>query len=219
MEKYKAKIYPKQDSPRLFQNKVLEFLTKTHPLTIDAMYILLGAFFIHFYYQNFSQNLVQIVLIFIVGFFTWTFFEYMMHRFLYHDLKDASYSNKFNYLFHGIHHEYPSDQSRVVLPVLPSLLFATIFFGLFYLILGKHAFVFSAGFLIGYISYMTIHYAVHRFPAPKRFSFWWTFHNIHHYQQHDRAFGVTNPFWDMLFGTMPEKNRKTIEIHLTKEAS
>ncbi len=216
MEKYKTKIYPNQSSPRLFRSKYLEFLTKTHPLVIDIMYIVLSVFLIRFYYQNYSQDSLQITIIFFVGFFTWTFFEYVMHRFLYHDFKDASFNNKFNYLFHGIHHEYPSDKSRVVLPVVPSLAFAAIFFGLFYLIMGKYAFVFGAGFLIGYICYMTIHYAVHNFPPPKRFSFWWNFHNIHHYQQHDRAFGVTNPFWDMLFGTTPERNRKTIEVHLTK---
>lgn len=214
MEKYKAKIYPNQASPRLFKNKFLEFLTRTNPLVIDLMYIVLGSFFIYSFYQNYSKNVYEIVAIFFVGLFSWTFFEYMMHRFLYHDHKDASYNHKFNYLFHGIHHEYPSDKSRTVLPVIPSLAFATIFFAIFYLIMREYALVFSAGFLIGYISYMTIHYCVHKYPAPKRFSFWWTFHNIHHYQQHDRAFGVTNPFWDMLFGTMPEKNRKTIEIHL-----
>ena len=214
MEKYKVKIYPNQTSPRLFRNKFLEYLTKAHPIVIDTMYIILGYFLINHYYQHHSQNILQIAIIFTIGFFTWTFFEYMMHRFLYHDRKDASYNNKFNYLFHGIHHEYPSDRSRVVLPVIPSLAFAAVFFTFFWLTLGKYAFVFGAGFLIGYITYMTIHYAVHKYPTPKRFSFWWNFHNIHHYQQHDRAFGVTNPFWDMLFGTMPEKNRKTIEIHL-----
>lgn len=216
MEKIQVKVYTKEKSPKLFHNKFLEFLTKAHPIVIDTMYIILGTLMIGYFYTHYSQNIGSIILLFIVGFFSWTFAEYMMHRFLYHKLKDATFSTGLQYLFHGIHHEYPDDEDRIVLPVVPSIIFASLFFGLFYLLMGKYAFVFSAGFLIGYISYMTIHYSVHKFPAPKKFNFWWTFHNIHHYQQHDRAFGVTNPFWDIIFRTMPEKNRRTVEIEIGK---
>jgi len=216
MEKIDIKIYPKEDSPKLFDNKILEFLTKTHPVVIDLMYLSLGTFFIVFYYNHYSHNISNIVLLFFAGFFSWTLAEYLMHRFLYHKLGDASFSSGIQYLFHGIHHEYPNDKDRIVLPVIPSLLFASVFFGLFYLLMGNYAFVYSTGFLIGYVCYMNIHYLVHKKPIPKKYNFWWTFHNIHHFQQHDRAFGVTSPLWDIVFGTMPEKNRKTIEIHIER---
>ena len=216
-EKIKVKIYTNQKSPRLFKNKLLEFLTKTHPLVIDTMYIIIAYFLISYYHDHFDNRKGFIVLLFFTGFFSWTLAEYLMHRFLYHKIEDATYDTGIQYLFHGIHHEYPDDRSRTVLPVIPSLFFASVFFGLFYLVMGKYAFVVGPGFLIGYISYMTVHYSVHHFPAPKRFNFWWTFHNIHHYQQHDRAFGVTNPFWDIVFGTMPEKGRRTVEVEVGKK--
>lgn len=212
----KVKIYVNQKSPRLFKNKVLEFLTKSHPLLIDAIYLVIGYFLISYYYNNYDSNLSAIAVQFTLGFFSWTLAEYLMHRFLYHKFEDATYDSGIQYLFHGIHHYYPDDNSRTVLPPVPSVAIAGIFFLIFYIIMGKYAFTFGPGFMIGYCAYMTVHYTIHVVPAPKKFNWWWTYHNIHHYQQHDRAFGVTNPFWDLVFGTLPEKNRRTVEIEVAK---
>lgn len=216
MEKIEVNVYPDSESPKLFKNKYLEFLTKSHPLLIDAMYITFSYFLISYFYNNHSSSAGLIIGLFLGGFFSWSLAEYFMHRFLYHKIEDATYNTGIQYLFHGIHHEYPNDKSRLVLPVIPSLAIASIFFGIFYLIMGKYAFVFSPGFVIGYMAYMTVHYTVHKVAPPRRFNFWWTFHNIHHYQQHDRAFGVTSPLWDIVFGTMPEKGRKTVDVKMKK---
>ncbi|MEX2379667.1 MAG: sterol desaturase family protein, partial [Vicingaceae bacterium] len=37
----------------------------------------------------------------------------------------------------------------------------------------------------------------------------WIHHSIHHYQEDDKAFGVSSPLWDYVFGTMPSKKRKS----------
>ena len=140
-----------------------------------------------------------------------------MHRFLYHKIEDATYNTGIQYLFHGIHHEYPNDPTRLVLPWIPSLGIASIFFGIFYLIFREQAFVLAPGFVLGYCAYMTVHFTVHKVDPPKRFNFWWTYHNIHHFQQHDRAFGVTSPIWDYVFRTYPEKDRKTVTIKVAKK--
>lgn len=212
----KVKIYTNQKSPRLFKNKFLELLTKSHPLIIDIMYAIIAYFLISYYYNHYDQNAGAITFQFFFGFFSWTLGEYLMHRFLYHRPDDATYDTGVQYLFHGIHHYFPDDDSRTVLPPVPSLGIAAVFFGFFYLIIGKYAFTFGSGFLIGYCAYMTVHYTIHKIPPPKRFNWWWNYHNIHHYQQHDRAFGVTNPFWDFVFGTLPEKNRRTVDIEVAK---
>jgi sterol desaturase/sphingolipid hydroxylase (fatty acid hydroxylase superfamily) len=217
MSNYETTVFPNDKSPKLFKNKLLEFLTKTHPLVIDGMYMIIASFLIYRYTQIVpSVKLVYIVGMFLLGLFAWTFAEYLLHRFLYHKIKDASYNSGIQYLFHGIHHEYPNDEERLVLPPIPSIVFALIFFALFYLIMGKVAYLFSPGFMIGYCLYMTIHFTIHRVSPPKRFNFWWRHHNIHHYQQHDRAFGVSTSLWDRVFRTMPEPNRKTITIKVKK---
>ena len=76
------------------------------------------------------------------------------------------------------------------------------------------AFTFGTGFVMGYIVYITIHWMVHKKKAPEKYNWWWTHHNIHHFQQHDRAFGVSTPIWDFIFRTMPEKGRKTVTIKI-----
>ena len=83
--------------------------------------------------------------------------------------------------------------------------------------MGSFALVFTSGFIIAYISYMNIHYNIHKTTPSKRFMFWWAHHNTHHYEQHDRAFGVSSPLWDYVFGTMPEDDRRTIEIKTPEE--
>lgn len=216
MKKIEVNVYPETESPKLFKNKFLEFLTKTHPIAIDGMYLVLSYFLIAHFYEHHSSSIKEITGLFFVGFLSWSLAEYLMHRFLYHKIEDATYNTGIQYLFHGIHHEYPNDKTRLVLPVIPSLAIAATFFGSFYLIMGKYAFVFGPGFLIGYCAYMTVHYTIHKVAPPKHFNFWWRHHNIHHFQQHDRAFGVTSPLWDIVFGTMPEKGRKTVDVKMKK---
>lgn len=218
-DKINVPIYPQQKSPQMFKNKILERLTRTHPLVIVAMYLVLSGVSISYFYRNYSQSILTIIGLFLLGYFLWTLGEYCMHRFLFHHPKDASFDKGIQYTFHGIHHEYPDDTDRTVLPVIPSLGFAALFFGLFWLIMGPYALLFAPGFVLGYTSYMTVHYSMHRFKPPKSkiFSFWWTFHNIHHFQQHDRAFGVTTSLWDRVFGTMPEEGRRTVEVVVGKK--
>lgn len=220
MDQYKVRIYPNSKSPRLFKNKVLEMLTWSHPVVITAIYFTLGTFLLYFFHSWHPEvSWAMIITVLIVGFFTWTLAEYFMHRFLYHDVHDATYSDGFHYMFHGIHHEYPNDESRVILPPVPSVLIASVILGVFYLLMRDWSFIFGTGFLVGYCAYMVIHYTVHRVTAPKRFSFWWTHHAIHHFQQHDRAFGVSTSIWDRVFGTMPEPMRKTVALDIQKEES
>jgi sterol desaturase/sphingolipid hydroxylase (fatty acid hydroxylase superfamily) len=217
MEPYKVRIYPDIKSPKLFKNRVLEALTWTHPLVITGMYVALGAYMIWLFNAlNPHVGAAKISGIVAAAFFSWTLAEYFMHRFLYHKLHDATFSTGFQYVFHGIHHEYPNDEERLVLPPVPSILIAAVFFGFFYLIMGQWALVFGTGFLWGYLAYMLVHVSVHKFDPPKRFNFWWRHHNIHHFQQHDRAFGVTTSIWDRVFGTMPEPQRKTVEIEIDR---
>lgn len=205
-------VYPNTKSPSLFKNKFVEKLTKTHPAVITSMYLVLCSLSIIYYHRNINPDWASIAIYFPAGILGWTLLEYLMHRFLYHKIGDATYSTGYHYTFHGIHHEYPHDKDRLVLPPLPSLIIASILFAIVYLIFGILAFLLAPGLLVGYLLYMNIHYMVHKVPMPKKFNFWWTYHSVHHYQQHDRAFGVSSPLWDWVFGTLPEKNRRTVVI-------
>lgn len=209
---YEFRVYPDEKSPKLFKSPLLEVLTKTKLWIIVTLYSLVAAACLFSYIYFFKGTIFSMLILFFSGFLAWTFGEYILHRFVYHKIKDASYDTGMQYVFHGIHHQYPSDEDRIILPPVPGLLIASLFFGFYYLLMGSAAFSFGSGFLIGYLVYISIHWLVHSKPTPNRFAFWWNHHNIHHYQQHDRAFGVSTPIWDMVFGTMPTRGRKTITI-------
>ena len=215
---YKAVIRRNTQQPAIFKNKWLEKLTYTSPWFIVGMYAVLTVLSLGYYSTTLhpETSIARIALVYLVGLASWSLGEYVLHRFVYHSIRDASYDRGIQRLFHGIHHEYPHDTRRIVLPVIPSLAFAAIIFGFIYGLLhlstgnGDAAFVFVPGFVNGYLAYMVVHYAVHTIPSPSKYNYWWRHHNLHHFQQHDRAFGVTSPLWDYIFRTMPEKGRKTI---------
>ncbi|MCB0424573.1 MAG: sterol desaturase family protein [Mangrovimonas sp.] len=148
----------------------------------------------------------EMILLFVSGFFFFTFIEYIMHRYLYHIPATSETKKKVSYTMHGVHHDYPKDKSRLAMPPVLSLIIATVFFIIYRTVMGDYAFGFLAGFLMGYAAYLAVHYSIHAFNVPNNFlKFLWHHHSIHHYREPDRAFGVTSPFWDHIFGTMPRK--------------
>ena len=94
------------------------------------------------------------------------------------------------------------------MPPLVIILASFMFLGLFSLFMGDFTYGFTPGFLLGYASYLSVHYIVHGFKPPKNFfKALWINHSIHHYKDPDAAFGVSSPLWDYVFQTMPKKNR------------
>jgi sterol desaturase/sphingolipid hydroxylase (fatty acid hydroxylase superfamily) len=96
---------------------------------------------------------------------------------------------------------------RLVMPPSVSIPLASLFVWAFYAILGSPAFLpFSAAFLAGYLGYDMLHYHVHhhrpKTALGKRLR---ELHMRHHFQNHERGYGVSAPFWDHVFGTAPDK--------------
>jgi sterol desaturase/sphingolipid hydroxylase (fatty acid hydroxylase superfamily) len=71
-----------------------------------------------------------------------------------------------------------------------------------YLAINRMAFVFFPGFILGYLLYGSIHYAIHAWKPPfKWLKPLWQNHYLHHYKNDDKGFGVSTTFWDKIFGT------------------
>jgi sterol desaturase/sphingolipid hydroxylase (fatty acid hydroxylase superfamily) len=192
---------------RLFDNPVLEFFTKSTLLDSTLSSVAISVFCIWFgFWLGAPHTPMQVFTWFVAGFAAWSFFEYVLHRYLFHIAENAFRGSKrLQYILHGVHHEYPNDAQRTLLPTLPKILFTIPFFALYYLIFGKAGAFFSSGFLMGYYVYSLIHYSIHRFKAPKFLKPLWEHHHRHHHLTDDKAFGVSSTLWDRVFGTMPEK--------------
>lgn len=190
---------------RLFQSDYIEMMTKTHPAVIYSIYFPIIAFLL--YYGNVYHGLSagKEALIFFSAVLFWSLFEYIMHRFVFHFVSDSPRLRNIIYTMHGIHHEYPRDRERLFMPPVPSLVMASIFFSLQYLIMGWNALAFFPGFMFGYLMYGSMHYAIHAFTPPSFLKALWRNHHLHHYKYPDKGFGVSSVLWDHVFGTVPPK--------------
>lgn len=194
---------------QLFDNKILEALTRTHiavPLTI--FFGAASGIVLYSLYVGLIAPWANLWL-FLGGFFFFTLVEYLVHRYTFHMEPNTPRKEKLAYTFHGVHHEFPRDRTRLAMPPLMSITLAVVFFLLYRLLMGNFGLPFAAGFMAGYATYLTVHYSVHAFRPPKNFlKVLWVHHAIHHYQDPNRAFGVSSPLWDVIFRTMPEKKAK-----------
>ena len=203
-------IKPKNEgTAKLFDNPLLEKLTRTHisvPLTI-----LNGAALFVLYWGLAEKGLLvwQIILLFIGGFLAFTLLEYIIHRHVFHMLPDTKIKADIQYKVHGVHHDFPKDKDRLAMPPLVSAVLSFLFFLFFRFLMGDYAYGFLPGFLFGYTSYLFVHYIVHAWQPPNNiFRELWIHHGIHHYKDHERAYGVSSPLWDFVFRTMPKRKKK-----------
>jgi len=189
---------------RLFKNPILEFLTQTSPFVTLMTYLpVIGGLLVVNYLNEIVMNPYTFLGLFLGAILSWTLFEYLMHRYLFHFITDSPAVQRFHYLMHGLHHEHPRDKERLFLPPVPGLTVAGIMFGVFYFLMGNLVFVFLPGFTVGYLSYAYIHYFMHTVSPPRVLKPLWKHHSLHHYKYNDKAYGVSSPIWDHVFGTMP----------------
>jgi len=204
----------KDETVRMFKSDFFEAFSRVH-FTVP-LYIFLPII-LYFLYRSiwlFELNFISIVSLIIIGLFVWTLTEYTLHRFVFHLQPKSQFGKRLHFIFHGVHHDYPSDTKRLVMPPSVSLPLAALFYFLFKVILGV-SFVapFFVGFLIGYLFYDISHYAIHHFNMHSKL--WLTIknhHMKHHYQDSAKGFGVSSPLWDIIIGTnfFQNKNKKEI---------
>lgn len=195
---------------QIFKNPFLESLTKTNPTLNIIVYGLSLLLFSFYAVKYVGVNIYGFLGLFIFGLFFWTFAEYILHRYVFHWVSDSKVVQRFHFIMHGSHHQFPRDKSRLLMPPVPGLIMASLLFGIFYSIfyvleISDLSFGFFSGFFCGYLMYSFVHRAIHVKRPPKQFKHIWLHHNIHHYKHPDKAFGVSNTFWDKVFGTMPPK--------------
>lgn len=192
-------------SARIFKNPILEALTKTSPaLTVSYCSSVIVLFLIAGW-KWFAIPPLLVPLVFVGGILYWTFFEYIMHRYVFHISSHIKKTERFEYIVHGVHHAHPRDEERVFMPPAPGILISVALLGINYLLLRNYAFTFTAGMVLGYMIYAYIHYSVHNKRPNPRFRKLWQHHALHHYKYQDKAFGVSSPLWDIVFNTMPPK--------------
>lgn len=193
----------KDETVRMFNNNFLEALSRVHPSVPLIIYVPVILYMLYLAIWQHQITALNIILLIVLGIFVWTMTEYALHRFVFHFKPKSKIGEKIHFIFHGVHHDYPNDSRRLVMPPSVSIPLATLFYFLFTLILGNvSVFPFFAGFLTGYLFYDITHYAIHHFNMHSKF--WLAIknhHMKHHYQDSNKGFGVSTPIWDIVIGT------------------
>lgn len=199
----------RKGTKHLFANPVLEYLSRTHIAVPISIFIFYSAGLLAWSIIHTLLNVWATTALFIAGVLSFTWLEYIVHRYVFHMKTHTPFRKRLQYVLHGVHHEYPKDKERIAMPPLMSIAIATLLLFFFRIILGDWAFAFMPGFLCGYAGYLFVHYLVHIYPPPHNiFKTIWINHSIHHYKNGDSTFGVSSPLWDYIYGTLRVQKTK-----------
>lgn len=139
------------------------------------------------------------IALFLGGWLTWTFIEYLVHRFWMHDtpLKSAKPVAE----YHMVHHRQPTEMDIttmhrfLVWGLVAALLLLSIYISLYLMPL--------AGFVFGFTCYTNMHWVLHQSWSVRIFPRLHRFHLYHHCKYPNSCYGVTILWWDLVFKTTP----------------
>ncbi len=197
------------DSIRMFKNDILESLSKVSFYVPLLVYIPVIIFLLwHSLYEG-QLNLMSFFGYVSLGLFVWSLTEYILHRFIFHFYPKTDWLKRIHFIFHGVHHDYPNDAKRLVMPLSASIPLALGFYFFFKLLLPHLVYdAFFIGFIGGYLAYDMMHYALHHLNFKN--GIWKKLkhhHMLHHYSDATKGFGVSSNFWDKVLGSDFLKNK------------
>lgn len=199
----KLYISNKDESVRMFKSNFLEIFSKVHWTVPLFIFVPTIGFLLFQAFSSSTTSLTTIIIWFVGGIGVWTITEYFLHRFVFHYEPPGKIGKRLHFIFHGVHHDYPNDSWRLVMPPAVSIPLAYLFYLLFRsLVPGDEFYAFFAGFLAGYLCYDMLHYAIHH--APMKGKIWMALkahHLKHHFKDPDKGYGVSSPIWDVVIGT------------------
>ena len=198
----------KNESVRMFESGFLEFFSHVHPATPLVIYLPVIGWMLDLAVRQRGMPIGAAAGFLVLGVLIWTLVEYTMHRWVFHYEPTSRWGKQLHFLLHGVHHDYPKDASRLVMPPIVSIPLALFFYGLFFLVFGRLAPAAFAGFLCGYLFYDMVHYATHHFSMKRGMWLWLKkYHMRHHYDDDHVGYGVSSPLWDYVFGTRQAREK------------
>jgi len=190
----------------MFETPIIEKFSRVHPIAPFIFWLpVLGYFLARAIVA--SVAVWKIASLFVAGALVWSITEYLLHRYVFHRIGPKLAQRRMFFILHGVHHDFPQDTTRLVMPLGVSIPIGVICYlvlrytvGLADLALVDPMFV---GFGSGYLAYDGIHYATHHFKMTSRIGKWLKRHHmVHHHTGESARWGVSSPLWDWVFGTM-----------------
>jgi hypothetical protein len=147
------------------------------------------------------------LLLFLAGVFAWSFGEYTLHRFAFHEQR-GSWKGSIEHLRHHAGLDHRPGTTLLSWAGIWTV-GATVFAPLGWLLAGVPGGVaLGMGWVVGFYLYEYLHWAEHRSGPRTRYGRWARRHHLHHHFGAPRKnHGVTTPLWDLVFRTYERPGR------------
>jgi len=185
---------------RFFKSDFLEMFTYTAWWAIPFVWLPIVYMMLTRFVDS-TDLVVEKPFLFTTGILLWPFLEYYLHRYAFHAQTQSYWANTIHFLFHGIHHKCPTDESRLVFPPLGTMFIATCIHTFISSIIGtRRSYIVMAGLISGYVIYDMIHYSLHHYKL-KALTDLRKHHQRHHYQNVQKNFGISNWLLDRIMSS------------------
>lgn len=138
----------------------------------------------------------------------WTLLEYLLHRWVFHFTPNPQkqWQLDVSWLIHGVHHDYPWDPDRLVMPPTATVVISALLWLPITWVAGPlYNTALYAGLVVGYMAYDLTHYYLHHAVPTTPLGKWLRrYHLVHHFSTPEQRYGITTPLWDHVFGTAPK---------------
>jgi sterol desaturase/sphingolipid hydroxylase (fatty acid hydroxylase superfamily) len=193
----------------MFESRLLDKLSRVHPAVVPIIFV--PAIVVFSVLALERLTVLEWIGCAIGGYAFWTVSEYAIHRFVFHFEPEKGIGARLHWIIHGVHHDHPNDPLRLVMPPSVSVPLSALFFGLFWLVLPLGAaFGVASGFFAGYLAYdMTHYYVHHRMPKSALGRKLRELHMRHHFQDHTKGYGISAPWWDVVFRTYSQRRKRS----------
>jgi len=146
-----------------------------------------------------------------IGLLSWSAFEYVMHRFIFHYEAQSRFGREFLYHAHVSHHEDPRGKNRISSSLIIGLPIGGGYWLLAWAVMGSWADAswLFIGLAAGFFGYKWVHFQCHhRRSRARPLMYLRHYHLMHHHRTPDLRFGVTSPLFDLMFGTFRTSSRR-----------
>lgn len=191
----------------MFQSDFLDLFSRTHWSIVPIIWVPVSMLMLVYSALRTEAGFVFTVVLAVLGFIAWTLVEYWLHRTFFHWEPPGKIGERMHFFVHGVHHTWPKDKYRLVMPPAVSLTLYFVFLGIFYPIFGnQYVWSWHAGFVLGYVFYDVTHYYLHHHNPTSAYGIRLKKnHMLHHFKDPDSRYCVSNLVWDRVFGTVGDR--------------
>ncbi len=159
--------------------------------------------------------MMGIVLAFAGGIFGWTFLEYVLHRFVFHERVLGARASRDHLKHHAKVDWFVPARAKAAAAIGVIALISLVGFTLS-AVAGFAAF--ASGLIVGWLAYEWLHRRVHVAAPFGPYGRWARRHHLaHHFGLANKNHGVSSPIWDLAFGTyVPIEAVRVPRLHAAK---